>query len=356
MSVQNYPSFPLALTFDDVLLVPQKSEISSRSQIDLSTQIAPNLKLNIPLISISVDTVTGVEMAVAMSSLGGIGCMPRFDVPKIQADKIAKVKKAGERVIGAIGLRDNYLKRAELLIKAGAYGITLDIAHAHTTNALTAISNFKNKFKTIPMIAGTVATYEGAFDVFKAGADSVRVGIGAGTICTTRIVAASGVPQITAIMEADRARKKFKNKYVLADGGMTKSGDLIKALASGADACMCGSLFAGTDEAPGAIITKNGVFYKEYDASTSSTAKKVQIKKDNNGRKPHFNLHVEGVESLVKYKGPVSGVVEQLCAGIRSGLSYSGAHDIKELHKKAKFIRITPAGLRESYPHDVEIR
>lgn len=355
MSVQNYPSFPLALTFDDVLLVPQKSEVSSRSQIDLSTQIAPNLKLKIPLISISVDTVTGVDMAIAMSKLGGIGCMPRFDVAKIQAEKIAKVKKTGEKVVGAIGLRDNYLERAELLIKAGADGITLDIAHAHAANALTAISSFKNKFKSIPMIAGTVATYEGTFDVFKAGADSVRVGIGAGTICTTRIVAASGVPQITAIMEADRARKKFKNKYVLADGGMTKSGDLVKALASGADACMCGSLFAGTDEAPGEIFEENGIKYKFYDGSTSRFQKKKQLKKNSEGIKSSFGFHVEGVEAMVKYKGPVKNIVLELCAGLRSGFSYSGAFNIKDLHKKARFIQITYAGLSESYPHDVEV-
>lgn len=355
MSLRNYPTFPLALTFDDVLLVPQKSEIDSRSQIDLSTLIAPGLKLNIPLISLSMDTVTGVDMAIAMSNLGGIGCMPRFDIPKTQAEKISKVKKNGERVVGAIGLRDNYMERAKLLIEAGADAVTLDIAHAHTKNALKAISEFKNKFPKVPMIAGTVATYEGAFDVFKAGADSVRVGIGAGTICTTRIVAGSGVPQITAIMEGDRARKKFKNKYVLADGGMAKSGDLIKALASGADACMSGSLYAGTDEAPGEIIIKNGKKYKFYDGSTSSFQKHKQIKKDSEGRQATFSLHVEGVEAMVRYKGPVKNVVESLCAGLRSGFSYSGALNIQQLHKKARFIRITYAGLKESYPHDVSI-
>ena len=350
-----YPSFPIALSFDDVLLVPQKSTVVSRMEIDLSTIIAPNIKLSMPLISMSMDTVTGVDMAIAMSKLGGIGFLPRFDTPQIEADKVKKVKNAGQKVVAAIGLRDDYLKRAEMLVKAGADGITLDIAHAHTTTALEAVSKFKNKFPKIPMIAGTIATYEGAVDLFKAGADTVRVGVGAGTICTTRIVAGSGVPQITAILEANRARKRFKNKYVLGDGGAAKSGDIIKGLACGADAYMCGSLFAGTDESPGAIITRNGAFYKEYDASTSSSAKKVQLKKDNNGRKLHFNLHVEGVESLVKYKGPVEGVLDQLCAGIRSGLSYSGAHNIKEFQRKAKFIRITPAGLRESYPHDVEV-
>lgn len=351
----DYPSFPIALSFDDVLLVPQKSSIVSRTDIDLSTQIAPSIKLSIPLISMSMDTVTGIDMAIAISKLGGIGCLPRFDLPHIEADKVSRVKKAGQKVVAAIGLRDDYLARAEMQIKAGADGITLDIAHAHLTIALEAISKFKNKFPNVPMIAGTIATYEGASDLFKAGADTVRVGVGAGTICTTRIVAGSGIPQVTAILEANRARKNFKNKFVLGDGGASKSGDIVKGLACGADAYMCGSLFAGTDEAPGAIITRKGIFYKQYDASTSSAAKKVQVKKDGNGRKPHFNLHIEGVESLVKYKGPVADVILQLCAGIRSGLSYSGAHSIKEFQEKAQFVRITPAGLRESYPHDVEV-
>nr|MBI5455617.1 IMP dehydrogenase [Candidatus Levybacteria bacterium] len=354
MSDQNYPSFPIALTFDDVLLVPQKSDIASRMQIDLSTFIAPGLKLEIPLISLSMDTVTGVDMAIEMSRLGAIGCMPRFDLPNIQAEKVSKVKNAGQRVVAAIGLRDNYLERAVMLIKAGADGITLDIAHAHTTNALRAVSEFKNKFKSVPMIAGTIATYEGAYDLFKAGADTVRVGIGAGTICTTRIVAGSGVPQITAIIEANRARNKFKNKFVLGDGGASKSGDIVKGLAAGADAYMCGSLFAGTDEAPGEIIEKNGQRYKFYDGSTSNFQKHKQVKKDRNGIKPTFEFHVEGVEAMVKYKGPVKGVVESLSAGIRSGLSYSGALNIPELHKRAKFVQITSAGLKESHAHDVE--
>lgn len=355
MTKGQYPVFPLALTFDDVLLVPQKSEISSRSQIDLSTEIAPNLILKVPLISLSMDTVTGVEMAIEMSRLGGIGFIPRFDAPEIQAEKIAKVKQSGEKVVGAIGLRDNYLERAEMLIKAGADGITLDIAHAHTADALGAISKFKNKFKNVIMIAGTVATYEGTFDVFEAGADTVRIGIGAGTICTTRIVAGSGVPQITAIMEANRARNKFKNKFVLGDGGATKSGDIIKALAAGADAYMCGSLFAGTDEAPGDIIEKNGQKYKFYDGSTSAFQKNKQLKKHDDGIKKTFKAHVEGVEAMVKYKGPVKDVVESLCAGIKSGLSYSGAFNIKQLQQKAEFVQITYAGLRESHAHDVEV-
>lgn len=344
---------PLALSYNDVLLVPQKLTFESRQEIDLSSSLAPNLKINIPLISIGMDTVTGVEMAVAMSNLGAISFFPRFDLPEIEAEKISKIKKQNARIIASIGLRDDYMKRAELCIKAGADAITLDIAHAHNTKALKAISNFKNKFPKVGMIAGTIATFDGAMDLYKSGADCVRVGVGAGTICTTRIVAGSGVPQMTAIFEASRAKKRFKIRYIIADGGATKAGDIVKAIGAGADAVSLGSMFAGTDEAPGKVIEKNGVIYKQYNASTSKTEKLNQIKKDSNGKKAHFTLHVEGVESLVKYKGPVKIVIEELLAGIRSGLSYTGAKNIKQMQRRAKFVQITNAGYLESLPHDV---
>ena len=202
---------PLALSYNDVLLVPQKLTFESRQEIDISTTISPNLKIDVPLISMGMDTVTGIEMAVAMSNLGAISFFPRFDTPEVEAEKIRRIKKSKARVIASIGIRDNYLKRAEICLKAGADAITLDIAHCHSEKALKAISDFKNKFPNIGMIAGTIATFDGALDLYKAGADCVRVGVGAGTICTTRIVAGSGVPQITAIMEASRAKKKFKN-------------------------------------------------------------------------------------------------------------------------------------------------
>lgn len=347
--------FKIGLTYDDVLLIPQKLEFSSRREIDLTTKISPDLEIKIPLISMGMDTVTDVKMAVEFSRLGAISFFPRFDLPEIEAEKISKIKKLKARVIASIGLRDEYLKRALLCLNAGAEAITLDIAHAHSLKALEAIAAFKNKFPKISLIAGTIATYEGAMDLFKAGADGIRVGVGAGTICTTRIVAGSGVPQITALLEAVRAKKRFKNKFIIADGGATKSGDIVKALAVGADAVACGSLFAGTTEAPGKLVKKNGVLFKQYNASTSKTEKKNQLLKDHNGKTQSFIYHVEGVESLVKYKGPVKEVIENLTAGIRSGLSYSGAKNIKELQQKARFIQITAAGLRESLPHDVQV-
>lgn len=279
MSVQNYPSFPLALTFDDVLLVPQYSDIKTRSEVDLSTKIAPDIKLNIPLISVNMDTVTGVEMALAMDKFGGIGYIGRFDPPDIQAGKIAKIKKMGGKSIGVIGVKDNYLTRAEKILKAGSIALHLDIAHAHSLHAIETVKECKSRFPKVSLIAGTIATYEGAYALFEAGADSVKVGIGGGSICITRVMAGSGVPQITAVFEANRARNKFKNKFVLADAGAVNPGDVVKALAAGADAYQGGSYVAGTDEAPGKIININGVLYKEYNGSTSPIEKKDNLKK-----------------------------------------------------------------------------
>src|SRR3989344_1810052 len=342
----------LALSYNDVLLVPQKSDLESRSEVDLSTQIAPDIKLDIPLISINMDTVTGVDMAVEMSRLGGLGFLPRFDKVQIQAENVSAVARKGGRTVACIGIKNESVERAKTLLKAGETAISIDIAHAHTTSTLETIKKLKNKFPKVSLIVGTIATYEGAYDLFQAGADTVRVGVGAGTICTTRIVAGSGVPQITAIMDATRAREKIKNRFVLADGGAANSGDVVKGLASGASAVIAGSLFAGTEEAPGKIIKKGGALYKEYNGSTSKTEKMKQVAKDGNGKGENYIVHVEGIEAMVAYKGPVRNIVEDLCAGIRSGLTYSGAKNIEELWKNAQFVQITNAGYRESQPHD----
>lgn len=346
----------LGLSFGDVLLIPQLSPLHSRSEVDLTTKIAPDIELKIPLISINMDTVTGVDMAIAMDTLGGIGFIPRFEKPEIQANKIAKITAAGTRCIAAMGIRDDYLKRAEMVLKAGAIAMTLDIAHAHSARCLEAVTNFKNKFPNVSLLAGTVATYQGAKDLIKAGADSIRVGIGVGTVCTTRIETGSGVPQITALLEATRAAQEFKNKFIISDGGAANSGDIIKALACGASAVISGSLYAGTDEASGKLIEQDGLFYKEYNGSTSPAEKARQMEKDGEGKKPTYKLHVEGVEGMVKYKGPVKDVIESLCAGIRSGFSYSGAKNIQELWEKVQFIQITAAGMAESKPHDLIVR
>ncbi len=345
-------NFPLALSFDDVLLVPQRSEIESRSLVSLKTQVAPKFFLDMPIIATNMDTVTGIKMATAMSEKGGLSLFPRFDAPEIEAEKISMIKKGGGRVYATIGFRDGFMERAILCVKAGADGLHFDVAHGHTGHMINAIKELKAKFAKVPLIVGVVASYEGAFDLFTAGADCVRVGIGAGSICTTRIQTGFGVPQVTALSEAVRAKKKFKNRFLIADGGMKNSGDIVKALALGVDAVSLGSILAGTDETPGEVVEKNGQFFKEYNGSTSVKEKMRQTEKFN-GHATHFKLHVEGVESLVKYKGSVSDVLDSLCAGIKSGLSYAGAKNIPELWKKAKFVQITGAGMRESGAHDV---
>ncbi len=344
----------LALSYNDVLLVPQLSTISSRSEVDLSTVICPNLSLKVPLISASMSSVTNTQVAKIMSKYGAIGMLPRFEKFLIQAEKVYEIKKNKEKVIAAIGIKEDYIEHSKILLKARVDAVTLDIAHAHNTNVLEAISKFKNIFGNIPLIVGTVATYEGARDLFHSGADTVRVGIGAGTICTTRIVAGSGVPQITAITDAVRAKKKFKNKYILADGGAANSGDIVKALACGADGVICGSLFAAADEAPGELIEINNATYKRYDASTSLAAKTKQVQSEGTRKNMDFFMHIEGVESLVKSNGKLNNILDHLVAGISSGLSYSGAHNIPELWKKAKFVQITEKGYQESLPHDTK--
>ncbi len=346
----------LALSYNDVLLVPQLSSIRTRSEVDLSTTIAPGIKLKIPLIAANMDTVTGVEMAVALYKLGGIGFIGRFDPPNIQAEKVAKIKKLGGESIGVIGVKDDYIQRSRMLLKAGSIALHLDIAHAHATHGIEVVKACKKNFPRVPLIAGTVATYEGAYDLMKAGADSIKVGIGAGTICITRVATGHGVPQITAVMEATRAKAKFKNRYIIADAGAANSGDIVKVLAAGASAYEGGSWAAGTDEAPGKIINKNGIFFKEYNGSTSLEEKQRQLEKDARNKKPHYSIHVEGVEGMVKYKGPLAEVVDSLTAGIRSGFSYSGAKNINELWKKAQFMQITAAGYKESQAHDVVLR
>jgi len=281
--------------------------------------------------------VTGAEMAIALGKLGAIGFLHRFISPEEQADMVSQVKKEKVLVGAAIGIRNDYLKRAEKLVKAGTDILTVDIKRKY--------------YKKVDIISGVVATYEGAKDLFKAGADSVRVGVGPGTICTTRITTGVGVPQITAVMEATKAAREYK-KTVLCDGGTKNSGDIVKGLAAGAAAVVIGSQFAGTDEAPGKLIKKAGKKYKQYNASTSLVEKRNHLKKLKNTSKNYLK-HIEGVKATVPYKGSVSKIVAAMEANIKSGFSYCGARNIDELWQKAQFIRITQQGIRESGTHDV---
>jgi len=345
--------FPLGLSYDDVLLIPQYSEIKSRNNIDLSTQITPHVRLKLPLISINMTDVTGVEMAVALGKLGGLGFLPRFFPADEQANMAAQVKKAGVYTAAAVGCREGYLERAEKLANAGVDILTLDVAHAHMRQALEATTELKRRFgKTVDIISGVIGTENGANDLFKHGADSVRVGVGPGTICITRIVTGSGVPQITAIINASKAARRWK-RTVLCDGGTNNSGDIVKGLAAGAAAVVIGSQFAGTDEAPGKKIEKDGKYFKVYNASTSPTEKKNHMQNGGEKLGKNYAKQIEGVESMVKYSGPLSALLEKMIANVHSGFSYSGAKNIHEFWKKAKFIRITSLGKAENGIHNV---
>lgn len=343
----------LALSFDDVLLVPRRSKVSTRNDVDLTTKITPKLTLKIPLISANMTDVTGIQMAITIGKLGGLGVLPRFMKASDQADMVRKVKNEVGVAAAAVGLRNGMFNRAEALVKAGASALFLDVAHGHMEKAIAATKKLRQKFgKDVDIVSGNVATFEGANDLFKAGADSVKVGVGPGSICTTRVETGSGVPQITAIMEVQRAAKKYK-KTLIADGGTKNSGDVVKALAAGASAVMSGSQFAGTDESPGKKVKIDGKWYKNYFASTSFKEKENHIKKNGKEFSKNYTKQIEGVESIVSYKGSVKDIVEKMTANIRSGFSYSGAKNIKELWKNAKFVRITSQGLRESGVHDV---
>ena len=351
------PVIRQGLAYNDVLLVPRYSRVRSRNQVDLSTVIAPGVALAIPLLSANMDTVTGVDMAIAMDRVGGIGVIGRFDAPAAQAGTVQAVTDAGARCIGVIGVKDDALQRADLLLAAGVCALHLDVAHAHSEHAIEVTEACKRHWSSVALIVGTIATYEAAVDLYEAGADTVKVGIGAGSTCITRINTGAGMPQITAIMDVARARaERFPDRYVIADGGAANSGDIVKALAAGADAYMGGSLFAGTDEAPGEIVEVEGALFKHYNGSTSREEKLRQLAKYESHKHEQYHLHVEGVEAMTPATGPLAGIVEPLSAGIRSGLSYSGAFSIPELQERAEFVQITGAGYHESQPHDVMVR
>ena len=344
---------PLALSYDDVLLVPQYSKVNSRNEITLKTQVTKRFFLDIPFISANMSDVTGVEMAIALAKLGGLGVIPRFLPPEQQADQIAEVKKSKVLVGGAVGARNGIVERAEKIVHAGVDILFIDVAHGHMQKTLDATSKLKNIFGSkVDIISGNAATYEATDDLFKAGADAVKVGVGPGSICTTRIETGSGVPQITAILESAKAARKHK-KFIIADGGVKTSGDTVKGLAAGASAIMAGSIFAGCDETPGELIIKDGEKFKIYNASTSLTEKVKHSKANHHETEEHYTKQIEGVESIVHYKGSLSSVIERLTANVRSGFSYSGAKDIYTLWKNAKFVRMSAMGVRESGAHDV---
>ena len=360
------------LTFDDVLLIPAESHVLP-NEVKLDTKLAPNLQLHIPLISAGMDTVTEGNMAIAMAENGGLGVIHKNLSIEAQVEEVKKAKgKAVDpnlphpavddqgRLLAAaaVGVTSDTFERAESLLKAGADAIVIDTAHGHSAGVLRKIKEIREHFPTATLIAGNVATGEGTAALFDAGVDVVKVGIGPGSICTTRIVAGVGVPQITAIYDAASVAQKY-GKKIIADGGIKYSGDVVKALAAGGNAVMLGSMFSGTTEAPGTIFTNEGKQFKSYRGMGSVGAMSQQHGSSDRyfqgGVNEANKLVPEGVEALVPYKGDVSNIIYQIDGGLRAGMGYVGAGTIEELIKNSQFVQITNAGLRESHPHDVQM-
>jgi IMP dehydrogenase len=468
-------------TFDDVLLVPQYSEVLP-SQVDVSTYLTKRIKLNIPIVSAAMDTVTESRLAIALAREGGMGIIHRNMSIEMQAQEVEKVKKsesgmilqpitvrpedtvrhalhimerykisgvpvvdgdgtlvgiltnrdlrflkgtdydkpvslfmtkerlitAQERVtleeaeeilqkhkveklpivdkegrlrglitikdivkrkkypnackdeIGrlrvgaAVGVGSDVKRRIEALISVHVDVLVVDTAHGHSKKVIETVEFIKSNYPHVDVIAGNVATAEGVRDLIKAGADAVKVGVGPGSICTTRVVAGVGVPQITAIMWAYKAAMPYEVP-IIADGGIRYSGDIVKALAAGASAVMLGNLLAGTEEAPGETIYYQGRAYKVYRGMGSLGAMTSRLSSDRYGQENMEKFVPEGIEGRVPYKGKLSDVIFQLVGGLRSGMGYVGAKNLKELREKAKFVKITYSGYRESHVHDVVI-
>ena len=345
-----------ALTFDDVTMAPKYSEVLP-SEVDTGTKLSSNLNLKIPLLSSAMDTVTESKMAIAIAKAGGIGVIHRnLDIKK-QIQEIKKVKKLKLLVGAAVGAGPLELKRAEEILKEKVDLIVVDTAHGHSKKVAEIIRVIKKK-KTnkTTLCAGNIATAEAANFLIKLGVDIVKVGIGPGSICTTRMVCGIGVPQISAIMEVKKVLKKSKIK-IISDGGIKFSGDIAKALAAGADAIMMGSIFAGTDESPGKKYNVKGKIYKQYrgmgsiGAMSSGSANRYFQR----NFKDKSKFVPEGVEGRVEYKGSISNIIYQLQGGLRSSMGYIGAKKLSEMSKKAKFVKITKAGFYESMVHSVEM-
>lgn len=342
--------FEITYSYDDVLLVPQRSKVKSRSEVSLKTKISTNLELDLPIVSANMDSVTGIKMAIALGKLGGISILPRFNTSSTQIEMLKEIQKENVKVGASIGIKGDYLERAEALVAHNINCLVIDVAHGHMERVLEVTKEIKNKFPNTTLIAGNVATYEAAYDLFQNGADCVKVGVGPGSICTTRIETGHGVPQLTAILEAARAAKEF-NKTIIADGGIKNSGDIVKALAAGACAVMLGNMLAGCDETPGEIIEYQGKKYKKYFGSTSIEQKEKHTENIKNDK--NYLKHIEGVSGAVLYKGSLEELIERLKAGIASGVSYSGGFNIPELQTNAKFVAISTSGMRESGSHDL---
>ena len=329
-----------SLSFDDVLLVPQYSDINSRKMLSTNNKLG-DIQLGLPIISSPMDTVTEVDMTRAMDEHGGLGVIHRYNSPADQAKLVKRASLHGLTNIGAaIGVTGDFLERAQAVVEEGATVLCVDVAHGHHSMMRDALRALRMALgDSVHIMAGNVATGEGANVLAEWGADSVRVGVGGGSICSTRLVSGHGVPTFQSVMDCVDAGCPIP---IIADGGMKTSGDIVKALAAGADFVMLGSMLAGTDQSPGQVFDAGDKKYKVYRGMASSEA---QVNWRGKTSTP------EGISTTIPYKGDVNGILADLQGGIQSGMSYSGATSIQELQAKAKFTQQTVAGQAESFTH-----
>jgi IMP dehydrogenase len=360
---------PLALTFDDVLLVPAHSTLLPRDA-DVRTRLARDITLGTPILSSAMDTVTESAMAIAMARLGGMGILHKNMPAARQADEVRRVKSAASiegatcdaqgrlRCGAAVGVGADRAARIAALVEAGVDCVVLDTAHGHSEGVLQAVRDTRREWPGLAVVAGNVATRAAAQALVDAGADAVKVGIGPGSICTTRVVAGVGVPQLTAIAEAAKALGPA-GVPLIADGGLTSSGDVAKAIAAGADLVMMGSMLAGHDEAPGETLEVEGRSFKSYrgmgslDAMAAGSADRYFQDDPGDPEAATRKLVPEGIVARVPCKGAVADTVFQVIGGLRAAMGYTGCRTIPEMKANARFVRMTPAGLRESHVHDV---
>jgi len=330
------------MTFDDVLIVPNKSTVRSRKDPSLQTRVTKRHRLDVPFISANMDTITESEMAIAMGQLGGLGILHRFMSVEHQLHQVSKLREAGlQQIAASIGVNSEGRERARELVRAGVNILTIDIAHGHSVAMIEILQWLRAEFgDAVDLIAGNVATPTATRELIEAGADAIKVGIGPGSMCTTRVITGCGVPQLTAIAWCAEVAREF-NVPIIADGGLRSSGDIVKALVAGAESVMLGSLLSGTLETPGPIHQGK----KQYRGMASKSAQVSWRGVLPEGMAP------EGESTTVTVKGSARDVVNELAGGIRSGMSYVNAVEIHEIQEQARFIEMSAAGIRESAAH-----
>jgi IMP dehydrogenase len=365
MQNYNHKVIKEGYTFDDLLLVPAYSEVVP-ADVCLKSRLSDRLVLKIPVVSAAMDTVTEYEMAKALALAGGLGFIHKNLSIDMQAEMVKAVKMCkgneesavdsnGMLLVGAaVSVSINTMDRVEALINAGVDVITVDSAHGHSKGVLNTIQEIRSRYPKLDIVGGNIVTAHAALALIEAGANIVKVGVGPGSICTTRVVSGVGVPQLSAVMDVVSVTKDL-NVAVIADGGIKLSGDIVKAIGAGADAVMLGGLLAGCEETPGDVLEVFGKKVKTYVGmgSLSAMQRGSSDRYFQGGQKELKKLVPEGIEATVPYKGAIADVLYQMMGGLRSGMGYCGAKDIESLKRDAQFVKITNAGLQESHPHDV---